>query len=193
MELSKQIETKRLILKGLTTPSFELATRIYELVDSTRDTLRVWLPWVDKTHSPEDEYTHYLTKWCQTHWDKKEGFAYMIIEKETEKCIGCVDIFHVSDKTKSGEIGYWLSSSATGKGYMQEAVLALEKEAFQQGINRIVIRNDTRNLPSAHVAKRCGYILEGVMRQDAWSEYHQDLRDTNIWSKIKADWGRQKE
>ena len=193
MDLPIKIETKRLVLKGLNEPSFELAKNIYRVVDSTRDSLREWLPWVDKTHTPEDEYTHYLVEWCQKHWDNKEGFAYIIIDKETDGLIGCVDIFNISEKNKSAEIGYWLAQSATGKGYMKEAVLALEKEAFQQDINRIVIRNDTRNLPSAHVAKRCGYVLEGVMRQNRWSEFHQGLYDTNIWAKIKSDWMRQKE
>ena len=71
---------------------------------------------------------------------------------------------------------------------MKEAVLALETEAFKAGINRIVIKNDTQNSRSMRVAEQCGYVLEGVMRQDAWDEYHQRLRDTNVWAKLKADW-----
>ena len=104
MDLPIKIETKRLVLKGLNEPSFELAKNIYRVVDSTRDSLREWLPWVDKTHTPEDEYTHYLVEWCQKHWDNKEGFAYIIIDKETDGLIGCVDIFNISEKNKSAEI-----------------------------------------------------------------------------------------
>lgn len=188
MKLPEQIKAKRLILIGLTTPTFELAESLYAVIDKSRHTIKQWLPWADKTLCPEDEYTNFLVKWCQAHWENEEGFAYLIISKETDQILGCIDIFHVSQKNKSGEIGYWLSDDAQGYGYMQEAVRALETEAFNAGMNRLIIRNDTTNLRSVQVAERCGYILEGVMRQDAWDEYHQRLRNTNLWAKLKSDW-----
>ena len=190
MQLPEQIETERLILKGLKTPSFQLAEDIYAVADSSRDHLREWLPWPDKTHSAEDEYTNFLVKWCQAHWEEGTGFAYLITSKGSDRILGCIDLLHISDTNRAGEIGYWLATDAVGHGYMQEAVHGLEAEAFKAGINRIIIRNDTQNLRSAHVSKRCGYILEGIMRQDAWDDYHQRLRDTNIWSKLKSDWDR---
>ena len=193
MEFPKQIETERLILKGLCQPSFEMATNIYHVVDESRATLREWLPWVDKTNSPEDEYTNYLVDWCQKNWDKKTGFAYLIFQKEDKSIVGCIDIFSVSEQNKSAEIGYWLSHAKKGQGYMTEAVHALEKEAFQQGINRIVIKTDTLNLPSAYVAKRCGYQLEGVLRQSLWSDFHRNLRDINVFAKLKSDLMRQRD
>ena len=67
----------------------------------------------------------------------------------------------------------------------------MESEAFKNGINRIIIRNDTLNTRSAHVTERCGYVLEGVMRQDCWDKYHNCLRDTNIWSKLKSEWEKE--
>ena len=189
MQLPEQIETKRLILKGLNTPSFKLAEDLYAVADSSRNTLREWLPWPDKTRSPEDEFS-YLTGWCQAHWKDGIGFAYMITLKGTNQILGCVDLLHISEIDKSGEIGYWLADEAVGHGYMSEAVHALESAGFQAGINRIIIRNDTQNLRSAHVSERCGYVLEGIMRQDTWDSYHQRLRDTNIWAKLKSDWER---
>ncbi len=189
IKLPKQINAERIVLKGLTTPSFKLAKSLYAVVDKSRDTLREWLSWVDNTRSA-DEYMHFLVEWCQTHWKTKAGFAYMIMTKETNQILGCIDLFHVSQENKTGEIGYWLASDAVGHGYMQEAVHALEDEAFKAGINRIEIRNDTKNLRSAHISERCGYVLEGVLRQDAWDEYHQRWRNTNVWSKLKSEWDK---
>lgn len=188
MKLPEQIDAQRVVLVGLTKPTFELAEALYAVVDKTRDTIREWLSWVDRTHCAEDEYTHYLVEWCLAHWKEEKGFAYLVCLKETNKILGCVDIFNVSEQDQSGEIGYWLSKDAQGHGYMQEAVRALESESFKAGFNRIIIRNDTQNLRSAHVAERCGYTLEGVMRQDAWDEYHKKLRDTNLWAKLKSEW-----
>ena len=193
MQLSEQIETERLILKHPLNPTFELAKELYAVVDESRETIREWLPWPDKTNSPEDEFNGFLMNWYKKHWDEKDGFAYLIYPKETNRFAGVIDLMHISEENKSGEIGYWLGDNATGYGYMTEAVRALETAAFQAGINRIIIGNDTQNLRSVHVAKRAGYILEGIMRQDAWDDYHKRLRDTNIWAKLKSDWEKERE
>ena len=70
---------------------------------------------------------------------------------------------------------------------MQEAVKSLEKTAFEAGLNRIIIRNDTNNTRSVNVAKSCGYHLDGVMRQDKWSDIFQKFVDSNVFSKLKSD------
>ena len=146
MQLSEQIETERLILKHPLNPTFELAKELYAVVDSSRKSLEEWLPWPNKTNSPEDEFSGYLMGLYKKNWDEKSGCAYLIYHKETNRFLGVVDLMHISEENKSGEIGYWLGDKATGHGYMQEAVRALEATAFQAGINRIVIRNDTQNL-----------------------------------------------
>ena len=187
MKLPTQIKAERIILKHPVKPTFKLAEELYKIIDESRNTLREWFPWPDKTNSPEDEFSYYLIGLCQKKWEEGTAFGYIIFDKKTKKALGNVNLCSVDEKNKSAEIGYWLSNEATGKGYMQEAVKALESEAFKVGINRIIIKTDIKNIRSAHVAERCGYILEGVMRQDAWDEIHKRFRDTNIWSKLKSD------
>ena len=184
----KQIDSERIILKHPIKPTFKLAEELYAIVDKSRNTLREWLPWVDETNSVEDEFSGFLVGSCQKNWEEGCGFAYIIYQKGTNQALGVVDLIHVHEKNQSAEIGFWLSDEATGHGYMQEAVCALESVAFQNGINRIIIRNDVKNVRSAHVAERCRYTFEGVMRQDAWDAVHECFRDTNIWSKLKSEW-----
>ena len=190
MKLPKQIRSERLILKGITTPSFKLATKLCETVLCSKDTLMEWLQPLGKICVPEDEFPFLLD--CQKNWKAGTEFHYLITEPPKKEILGVVGMFSVSDEKKSAEIGYWLSNEAVGYGYMQEAVHVLEDVAFQKGINRIVIRNDVKNLRSVHVAERCGYFLEGVMRQDKWDVYHKRWRNTNIFSKLKSDWEKQK-
>ena len=166
--------------------TFEQAKEIFALVDVSRETLAPWLAWCDKTKVPEDSYG-YLKDWCQGHWEKEEGFAYLIREKETRAFCGVADIFAMSKEDKSWEIGYWLGTPYVGKGYMQEAVKLIEAQAFANGIHRIVIQNDTENTRSAKVASRAGYYLDGVLRQNKWSDYKRSFRDTNVWSKLKDE------
>lgn len=53
----------------------------------------------------------------------------------------------------------------------------LERELFERGIHRLEIVCDVNNLASAAVAKRCGFELEGMMREAryAYGQYRDEL------------------
>ena len=78
-------------------------------------------------NSPEDEFTGFIIGVYQKNWKEGSGVTYLIYQKETNQILGIVDLFQINEKNQSAEIGFWLSDSATGHGYMQEAVQALEK------------------------------------------------------------------
>lgn len=183
-----RFESNRLILERPAPIGFPLAEEIFEAVEVSRESLRPWLPWVDKTHSAEDELLYFLHDYADKKWQAKTAAPYLIRHKETKAFLGVVDIMDLDSPQKRGEIGYWLSDKAVGFGYMTEAIHALEAQAFELGIHRIVIRNDTLNLRSAATAKRAGYRLEGVMRQDVWIPERQAWRDTNLWAKLQSEW-----
>lgn len=186
MEFAGIIEAERIILKQ-PVPSFELAKEIFAAIEESRENLEPWLPWCKKTTKAEDSFG-FLKDWCEKNRSDKTGFAYLIHDKSSGKYLGCIDFMKVSDTDKTGEIGYWIRTSAQGKGYMSEALKALEKELFGQGINRIYIGNDTRNIRSANVAKRAGYHLDGILRQNRWDDYSQSFVNSNVWSKLKEEY-----
>lgn len=190
IKMPEHIETKRLYLDIPTKPTFSLASEIFEEVSFSRNTLGAWFPWVEGTTLPEHTFL-YLTGWCEEHYKTGVGYAYTIHSKETGKFLGMVDLMQINEGRKSAEFGYWLSDRATGNGYMTEAVRAIENVAFASDINRIIIQNDTQNTRSINVAKRCGYLLDGVMREDR-IRADGSFRSTNIWSKIKSQWEEEK-
>ena len=190
IKLPTHIESDRITLDIPLEPTFELAEEIYAEVDFSRQDLLKFLPWPKSTNRAED-YFLYLANYCEQGYKDGVKFSYIIRSKETGKFLGIVDLIHIDNIHKSTEIGYWLSSHATGHGYMTEAVRALEKAAFENGVVRIVIRNATTNIPSANVAKNAGYVLEGVMRQSHIAVDSDELLDTNLWSKLKSDWEKE--
>ena len=185
MMLAEKICGERIVLERIK-PTFKLAKELFAKVEMSADSLLPWLSWVLNTKSAEDEYA-YLLNWCDKHWRNEQGCAYVIRHKETKAALGIIDLCNFKKADKSAEIGYWLSIDAVGNGYMSEAVKLVETEAFALGFHRIVIRNDTRNMRSANVAKNCGYHLDGVMRNDHWAEHENRYVDTNIWSKLDGE------
>ena len=82
------------------------------------------------------------------------------------------------------EIGYWCCTGMTGRGYVTEAVRGKAAFAFDVlGAQRVEIRCDPRNRPSARVAERAGFHLEGELRNDALGT-DNTLRNTLVFSAI---------
>jgi RimJ/RimL family protein N-acetyltransferase len=74
-----------------------------------------------------------------------------------------------------------------GQGFVTEAVNGITAFTFKHlHANRVEIRCDAQNIRSSAVAKRCGYLLEGILRHDSLDVDGQ-LRSTLIYSKISAN------
>lgn len=85
------------------------------------------------------------------------------------------------------EIGYWVRLTATGRGYVTEAVRLLTRFALDVlEAQRVEIRCDERNTPSAAVARRAGYVFEGVRRNDAL-DAEGNVRNTLYFSRVPGD------
>lgn len=186
MAFAEKIEGQRIILERPPL-SFELAEELLKSVEESRNDMLPWLRWAATNKKPEDEYG-WLLNWSEKHWQEDSGYAYIIKKKADGKLLGSIDVVTADYTNKHCEIGYWLRSSEVGNGYMHEAVSLLEKEAFTRGFNRIIIRNDVRNLRSANVAAKAGYHLDGIMRQDSYSEHEKCFVSHNIWSKLKEEY-----
>ena len=186
MNFPRIIQGEKIVLKRADA-TFKLAEELVTAVDESRKDLLPWLPWALNNKTAEDEFG-WLLNWCEKNRKENVGYAYIIRKKDGGKLLGSVDFMKINKEWKSGEIGYWLRSSEVGHGYMQEAVRLLEKEVFARDFNRITILNDTRNTRSVNVAKRAGYHLDGILRQDRTSPTENIFVDTNIWSKLKSEY-----
>jgi RimJ/RimL family protein N-acetyltransferase len=85
------------------------------------------------------------------------------------------------------EIGYWVRKRFERQGYISEAVLGITQFAFEAlGARRVEIRVDDRNVRSWRVPERLGFVLEGIMRNEA-RDVEGRLRDTRVYAKIRTD------
>ena len=186
MDMPQIIENEEIFLEVPVVASKELAQEIHAETMNSIELLKPWLPWAKDTYSLKDEMK-FLKGQCVERFKDKSGYAYLIRDKKTRQFCGVIDIIRIEEDAKVGEIGYWLAKKMQGKGYMTKAVLLLEKVAFENGFNRLEIRNEPENPNSVNVAKRAGYHLDGVLRKDRWNPYFKRFADTNVWSKLKSD------
>lgn len=91
------------------------------------------------------------------------------IERIGDKTLmGHCDLFDLNEADKEAEIGYALSSSAWGRGYMTEALSALLDYGFAQlKLNRVCAVVDANNATSTKMMHRLEFIKEDRQHADS--------------------------
>ena len=104
--------------------------------------------------------------------------------KGTETLVGSSGLHRIDWAVPKFEIGYWCRTGMTGRGYVTEAVRGIAAFAFDVlGAQRVEIRCDPLNRPSARVAELAGFNLEGELRNDARGT-DGTLRNTLVFSAV---------
>ena len=161
----------------------EDAEHIFKAIDSQREYLGKWLPFVEFTKSVKDSLDYVnsvvtMPEECKE-WQFAvfcgDDFAGLVGFKETDKL------------NRKSEIGYWLCEKFQNRGIMTDSVRSLVKFGFSElGLNRIQIKCAPENEKSNNVPKRLGFSFEGIERA---SEFVSEnvFRDANVWSLLKSD------
>ena len=119
----------------------------------------------------------------------REDLTWLMFERTPEGeglFVGGTGLHRIDWAVRRFEIGYWVRTGFEGQGLVAEAVRALTRLAFDRlGAARVEIRMDSTNLASRRVAERCGYTLEGVLRQDSLTPAGA-RRDTCVYARVRG-------
>jgi len=137
---------------------------LWDAIDSSRDHLAPWMPWVDDTRNSDDAEEYAIRAGAR--WHLREDLAVGIFDRETSRVLGGSGLHRIEWTIRRFEIGYWVRADAEGHGYASETAQLLTRLAFDDlGACRVEIRMDTRNERSRRVPERLGYTLEATLRQ----------------------------
>lgn len=158
--------------------------QMYEAINASITDLKPWLPFAHMNQTEEDVEVN--IREAHLKFLKREDLRLLVFLKETGKLIASSGLHRIDWEIPKFEIGYWLDSRYTGKGYMTEAVQGITDFAANElKARRIEIRCDTRNVKSAAIPERLGFTLEGVLRNDSLEIGSTiKLRDTSVYAKI---------
>lgn len=154
----KTIETQRLRLRKPRPADAEVIFREY----ASDPEVTKYVSW--KAHRSAAETRAYVQT-CLAGWEARKVFHWIIERKDDRHLMGMITA-RVDDHR--WELGYVLSRSNWGSGYMTEAVKGVIDWALKQpGIFRIWAVCDVDNLASARVMEKAGMQREGRLRR--WS------------------------
>lgn len=128
-------------------------------LEASESHLRAWTPWVVDGRVPGLSLEERLARHEAAFANGQEWVYGIFAEGEREVLGGCGLYARVGPGAV--EIGYWLAASQTGRGIATCTTEALTRVAFDSAaIERVEIRCDPRNVASARVPERLGYVVD---------------------------------
>jgi len=140
------------------------AEAIYEAVVESKQQLSRWLSWCHDKYAIADTI-EFLKKRGEA-FEKDDEYAFAIVERSGGRFVGATGVNQLDKAALRANLGYWLRTAATGRGYATQSTLLLARWAFETlGIERIEIVAATGNRESQRVAARAGATREGIARR----------------------------
>ena len=100
-------------------------------------------------------------------WEKGSAFFWGVFDRQTDAFVAQIYIGVSNRDLPSCELGYIVDCDHEGRGYVTEAAkAALVFVFYHLGAHRVSLHCDETNVRSARVAERCGFTLEGRIRED---------------------------
>lgn len=146
--------------------------RPYRLEDASEMTLAAlesvaevapWMPWCHPSYSPAD-----AAAWIQMTLDgRREGTMYdFAIVDDAGQYLGACGINQINHAMGIANLGYWVRSSATGRGIAPAAVRQLIPWVFQNtSLHRLEIVTAIDNVRSQRVAEKVGAHRDAVLKK----------------------------
>jgi RimJ/RimL family protein N-acetyltransferase len=182
LDLPEAITTERLVLRP---PAPGDGRALNEATLETWDALHRWMPWARER--PTLEASEEFVRTSQASYLLRTDLFVFMFLADGKTFVGSTGLTRMSWPVPRFEIGYWVRRSCEGRGYAAEAVRALGRFAFTAlRAERVEIHCSHRNERSQRVAERCGYVLEGRLRNYD-REPTGDLCDMLVYSLVPGD------
>jgi len=161
------------------------AAALDEAVRSSLADLQPWLPWAN---GYDRGVAQRFIRESAAAWAEGRAFDFAIrAHDDPDRHLGNVSIWWVSRQNLVAEIGYWVRSDAAGAGIATEAAARVVEIGFEElAAHKIVLRIAVGNVASEHVARKLGFLHEGILRDEV--RVGSTWLDHTIWSILEREW-----
>lgn len=157
------------------------AEAVFQAVSESVADVEPWLDWAHERYQLSD-----AASWIETQRRaRNEGSAWeFLIVDENDRVLGTCGVNRVNFELRMANVGYFVRTSAAGRGVAAAAVEQLAAWAFSRtSLVRLEIVVQVDNVRSLRVAEKVGAQREGVLRARLW--YRGRPRDAVMYSLIR--------
>ena len=143
-----------------------------------------WLPWCHAAFS-KDELAGFIEV-SRNGWVDGSQYQFAIFDMASSTALGGISLNHIAKSNRLANMGYWVRTSATGRGIATEAARLVARYGFGElGLTRIEIAAIPENVASRRVAERVGAKFEAVARNRM--VMHGRAYDAALYSLVPGD------
>ncbi|MDH2429724.1 GNAT family N-acetyltransferase [Sphaerisporangium sp. TRM90804] len=152
-----RMQSEHLVMRPFTGTD---AGDVFAAVDRDPEINR-WMPWAEG-YDLQRAYD-----WCTryAHTDALNGVQFAIEPRAGGRLVGSVGVQRADWERGDAEVGYWISPWARRRGYACEATRAVSTYLMMRGFHRVTLLAAVGNLASQGVARKAGFVEEGVLRR----------------------------
>jgi ribosomal-protein-serine acetyltransferase len=178
LEFPSEFETERLLIR-MPLPGDGAVT--CESINASLKELQPWMPFAQKEQSVEE--TEVVIRQGYLNFLNRSDLRLLVFKKDTGEFVASSGLHRINWDVPKFEIGYWIDSRYSGRGYMTEAVKGITEFAVRElKARRVEIRCDSLNIKSRAIPEKLGFSLDVVLKNDSVS-VSGEIRDTCIYSK----------
>jgi RimJ/RimL family protein N-acetyltransferase len=182
-DIPASFDTARLIIRALRPGD---GAMIHAGVVDSLQQLRLWpasLPWAQ--FEPSVDASEEFARTSHVDYVLRKNLAMVMLLRDSGDQVGAIGLHRIDWSVPKLEMGYWCRPRFQNTGLTSEAAAHLATFALAElGAQRLTILTETQNVASRRVAEKCGFVLEGIMRNDRRTAAG-DLRDTCLYARTE--------
>ena len=157
------------------------------LCEAARESIEDVYPWLEWCHPGyEISESRAWIRHCRRSWEAEEEYQFVIVGPGDAYLGGC-GLNRIERDHRTANLGYWVRSSATGRGVATAAARQVALFAFEATeLNRLEILTAVENRASQKVAERLGAIREGVAGSRLC--LHGKMHDAVQYAIVRGRW-----
>ena len=111
-----------------------------------------------------------IIRWIDFHNEKKDELVLVVEDRACSKLIGHVGLYKIDEIAKKTEYGILIADKDyKGKGVGTVCTMCMTNYAFDKlGMHKVTAEVLTENKASVALFKKCGYSVDGVLRDDVY-------------------------
>lgn len=140
------------------------AAQLAALIESNRDFLTQWLPWLDMNRSVSDS-SQFIQETMRQH-RLGSGVQYAIVARdEGKRLLGVIGFTRIDKNNHNGKLGYWIDQAHSGEGIASRSVEKMLALGFGElELHKIEIHCSVHNRRARALAERLGFVHEATLR-----------------------------
>lgn len=171
---------------ALVQPQAQLVRPTFELIASNQAHLNTWLTWPNKMQSALNVAAFFDR--ANLSAAAKQSLVLLVLYQQ--QVCGVISFNEFQTNNHSASVGYWLGEAYQGLGIVGLALAKLLDIGFNDyQLNKIVIRTGVGNVRSEAVARRLGFVFEGIARDNEW--LNGRYTDHKVFSLLRREWLQQ--